>query len=64
VIVFISTYTDGQPPEGSEWFCKWLEETSTDFRIPKTLLKGLHFAVFGLGNSLYKENYNAVSLLK
>lgn len=61
VIVFISTYTDGQPPEGSEWFCKWLEETSTDFRIPKTLLKGLHFAVFGLGNSLYKENYNAVS---
>lgn len=61
IIVIISTYTDGQPPEGSEWFCKWLEESSTDFRISKTLLKGLHFAVFGLGNSLYKENYNAVS---
>ncbi|VDI56049.1 tRNA wybutosine-synthesizing protein 1 [Mytilus galloprovincialis] len=60
VVLFISTYTDGTPPEGSEWFCKWLEESSTDFRIPKALLKELHYAVFGLGNSLYTENYNAV----
>lgn len=60
IVVIVSTYTDGTPPEGAEWFCKWLEESSTDFRIPKTLLKELKYAVFGLGNSLYKENYNAI----
>lgn len=61
VVVIISTYTDGQPPVGCEWFYKWLQETSSDFRVQKSLLKNLKYTVFGLGNSLYKENYNSVS---
>lgn len=61
VCVFIlATYTDGQPTENAEWFCKWLEEASTDFRYGKTYLKGLRYAVFGLGNSVYVGHYNTV----
>lgn len=52
---------DGKPPESAEWFCKWLEEASNDFRVQKSLLSGLDYAVFGLGNSLYKERFNMVS---
>uniref|UniRef100_UPI0037E747AA S-adenosyl-L-methionine-dependent tRNA 4-demethylwyosine synthase TYW1 n=1 Tax=Semicossyphus pulcher TaxID=241346 RepID=UPI0037E747AA len=61
VCVFLAaTYTDGRPTENAEWFCKWLEEASTDFRYGKTFLKGLRYAVFGLGNSVYVGHYNTV----
>lgn len=59
-VFLVATYTDGQPPESAEWFCKWLEEASTDFRFGKTFLKGLRYAVFGLGNSVYSSHYNTV----
>uniref|UniRef100_A0A7N6BSW9 S-adenosyl-L-methionine-dependent tRNA 4-demethylwyosine synthase TYW1 n=1 Tax=Anabas testudineus TaxID=64144 RepID=A0A7N6BSW9_ANATE len=59
-VFLVATYTDGQPTENAEWFCKWLEEASTDFRYGKTYLKGLRYAVFGLGNSVYFGHYNTV----
>lgn len=59
-VFLVATYTDGQPPESAEWFCKWLEEASNDFRFGKTYLKGLRYAVFGLGNSVYSSHYNTV----
>ncbi|XP_072308721.1 S-adenosyl-L-methionine-dependent tRNA 4-demethylwyosine synthase TYW1 [Eucyclogobius newberryi] len=59
-VFFLATYTDGHPTENAEWFCKWLEEASTDFRYGKTYLKGLKYAVFGLGNSVYTGHYNTV----
>ncbi|TMS07725.1 S-adenosyl-L-methionine-dependent tRNA 4-demethylwyosine synthase [Larimichthys crocea] len=59
-VFLVATYTDGQPTESAEWFCKWLEEASTDFRYGKTYLKGLRYAVFGLGNSVYVGHYNTV----
>lgn len=59
-VFLLATYTDGQPTENAEWFCKWLEEASTDFRYGKTYLKGLQYAVFGLGNSVYTGHYNTV----
>ncbi|CAG12739.1 unnamed protein product, partial [Tetraodon nigroviridis] len=59
-VFLVATYTDGQPTENAEWFCKWLEEASTDFRYGKTYLKGLRYAVFGLGNSVYTGHYNTV----
>ena len=31
-----------------------------DCRVSKSLLSGLHFAIFGCGNSLYQEHYNLV----
>ncbi|XP_072909672.1 S-adenosyl-L-methionine-dependent tRNA 4-demethylwyosine synthase TYW1 isoform X1 [Hemitrygon akajei] len=59
-IFMVSTYTDGQPTESAAWFCKWLEEATHDFRYGKTYLKGLRYAVFGLGNSVYTNHYNTV----
>ncbi|XP_068569404.1 S-adenosyl-L-methionine-dependent tRNA 4-demethylwyosine synthase TYW1 [Cebidichthys violaceus] len=59
-VFLVATYTDGQPTENAEWFCKWLEEASTDFRYGKTYLKGLRYAVFGLGNSVYVGHFNTV----
>ncbi|KAM8768579.1 S-adenosyl-L-methionine-dependent tRNA 4-demethylwyosine synthase TYW1 [Acanthopagrus schlegelii] len=59
-VFLVATYTDGRPTENAEWFCKWLEEASTDFRYGKTYLKGLRYAVFGLGNSVYVGHYNTV----
>ena len=60
-VFLVSTYTEGSPPEAAKWFCQWLSEAVADFRVHKSLLSGLHFAVFGLGNSLYGEHYNAVA---
>lgn len=60
-VFLISTYTDGTPPTDVLWFYKWLEEATTDFRISKDLLNKLKYSVFGLGNSLYAENYNIVA---
>uniref|UniRef100_A0A3P9HHC4 tRNA 4-demethylwyosine synthase (AdoMet-dependent) n=1 Tax=Oryzias latipes TaxID=8090 RepID=A0A3P9HHC4_ORYLA len=59
-VFLVATYTDGQPTESAEWFCKWLEDASTDFRYGRTYLKGLRYAVFGLGNSVYVGHYNTV----
>ncbi|XP_005620987.1 S-adenosyl-L-methionine-dependent tRNA 4-demethylwyosine synthase TYW1 isoform X1 [Canis lupus baileyi] len=56
----VATYTDGQPTESAVWFCKWLEEASSDFRFGKTYLKGMRYAVFGLGNSVYASHFNKV----
>ncbi|NXY44710.1 TYW1 synthase, partial [Ceuthmochares aereus] len=59
-VFLVATYTDGQPTESATWFCKWLEEAANDFRFGKTYLKGLRYAVFGLGNSVYVDHYNTV----
>ncbi|XP_078535528.1 S-adenosyl-L-methionine-dependent tRNA 4-demethylwyosine synthase TYW1-like isoform X2 [Lissotriton helveticus] len=59
-VFLVATYTDGQPTENAQWFCKWLQEASNDFRFGKTYLKGMRYAVFGLGNSLYADHYNTV----
>ncbi|XP_042647749.1 S-adenosyl-L-methionine-dependent tRNA 4-demethylwyosine synthase TYW1 isoform X1 [Tyto alba] len=59
-VFLVATYTDGQPTESAAWFCKWLEETANDFRFGKAYLKGLRYAVFGLGNSVYVDHYNTV----
>ncbi|XP_022329631.2 S-adenosyl-L-methionine-dependent tRNA 4-demethylwyosine synthase TYW1-like [Crassostrea virginica] len=60
LVIFISTYTEGTAPKGAEWFVQWLEESASDFRVQKSLLSNLHYAVFGLGNSLYEEHFNTV----
>ncbi|GIY84204.1 s-adenosyl-L-methionine-dependent tRNA 4-demethylwyosine synthase TYW1 [Caerostris darwini] len=61
-IFLVSTYVDGLPPDDCTWFCKWLKEASCDFRVSCTTLKGLKYAVFGLGNSSYGENFNKVAV--
>jgi len=56
-LFIISTYSEGTPPEDAQWFHKWLSESSNDFRVSKTLLNGMKYAVFGLGHSLYSDFY-------
>ena len=56
----VSTYAEGEPPLSSRWFLRWIKDSVHDFRISKSLFKGMRYAVFGLGNSLYKENFNKV----
>ena len=55
-VFFISTYTNGDPPESAAWFCKWLGETALDFRVSKTLLQGFGYAVVALGSSAYQPD--------
>ena len=57
-IFLLSTYTDGQPPDSAAWFSRWVADTASDFRVDKSLLNSVHFAVFALGNSLYTQHYN------
>ena len=57
-IFLLSTYADGLPPDSAAWFCRWVTDTAADFRVHKSLLLGLHFTVFALGNSLYVQHYN------
>uniref|UniRef100_A0A8C7BHB8 tRNA 4-demethylwyosine synthase (AdoMet-dependent) n=1 Tax=Neovison vison TaxID=452646 RepID=A0A8C7BHB8_NEOVI len=56
----VATYTGGRPPHSAQWFYRWLEEAAGDFRFGKTYLKGMRYAVFGLGNSAYASHFNKV----
>merc|ERR1719300_1724581 len=60
MVLLISTHEGGSPPDNAKWFYKWLEESAKDFRVQHSMLKGLKYAVFGLGNSLYTDHYNVV----
>jgi tRNA wybutosine-synthesizing protein 1 len=61
MVLIISTYTDGTPPESCSWFYTWLQDLAGDFRVNHTMLEPLKFCVFGLGNSLYEDNYNVIA---
>ncbi|KAK9867797.1 hypothetical protein WJX84_011478 [Apatococcus fuscideae] len=61
VLLIVSTYEDGKPPNAAKWFCQWLEESSSDFRVGSEALHKLSYGVFGSGNSLYEDNYNKVA---
>lgn len=61
----VSTFVDGTPPESCTYFWNYIYDSVDDFRVSKLMLKGMKYAVFGLGNSLYKDsqavdNYNVV----
>lgn len=59
-VVIISTYADAKPPESAAWFCRWLDESATDFRVGAGMLQDMRYAVFGCGNQLYGDNFNTV----
>lgn len=61
VLLVLPTYQGGAPPDSAAWFCQWLDESSTDFRVGTTALDGLRYGVFGCGNSLYEDDFNAVA---
>ncbi|KAI8826609.1 uncharacterized protein EV422DRAFT_510845 [Fimicolochytrium jonesii] len=61
VVFFLSTYTEGTPTEDCSWFYQWLEDVRYDHRVNKQCMKGLKFAVFGLGDSVYTDHYCTVA---
>lgn len=61
LVIFISTYEDGCPPEDAKWFYQWLMDAKDDFRLDKDHLKHLKFAVVGFGSSYYEDNFNIVA---
>jgi len=61
VVVFISTYEDGTPPEDAKWFYQWIMDAKDDFRLDRDHLKNLKFSIVGLGSSYYEENFNIVA---
>mmetsp|Transcript_6652 Transcript_6652/g.16002 ORF Transcript_6652/g.16002 Transcript_6652/m.16002 type:complete len:277 (-) Transcript_6652:58-888(-) len=60
-VVIVSTYAEGSPPDEASWFCRWLSESATDFRVGLALLQRLRFAVFGCGNKVYGDKFNTVA---
>lgn len=61
-IFIVSTYVDGGPPDEAVWFYDWLKDTYADFRVHKYFLQGLDYAIYGLGDSAFDDNYNKVRL--
>ena len=57
VVILISTITDGKPPADGESFCASLEDLAYDFRVDKSLLEKLRFAVVGFGCEHYGSEY-------
>jgi tRNA wybutosine-synthesizing protein 1 len=60
-VFIISTQAEGRPPTDAAWFYRWLSESVSDFRVDKTYLSRLKYAVFGVGNSLYEDYFNQVA---
>ncbi|DBA96026.1 hypothetical protein WJX77_003968 [Trebouxia sp. C0004] len=60
VLLVLSTYENGSAADSARWFCQWLDESSTDFRVGAQPFSSLSFAVFGCGNSLYTDHFNTV----
>eukprot|EP00941_MAST-03F_sp_MAST-3F-sp1_P004124 g4124.t1 len=56
VVVVISTWDGGLPPESAKYFIDWLRDVSDDFRRSKTMLSNTVTGVFGLGSSAYSDD--------
>jgi wyosine [tRNA(Phe)-imidazoG37] synthetase (radical SAM superfamily)/flavodoxin len=61
VVLMTSTYSEGSAPESARFFFDWLQEATVDFRVGEEFLASLRFAVFGCGDSLYDEHFNAAA---
>jgi len=53
-VFMMATYGEGDPTDNAQEFFDWLKDGGAD-------LKGLNYAVFGLGNKTY-EHYNAMGI--
>jgi len=57
-IFVVSTYEGGKFPAKARQFGDGVEDLAFDFRVSKTHLKDLRFALFGLGHKDYAKNFN------
>ncbi|KAF7722478.1 S-adenosyl-L-methionine-dependent tRNA 4-demethylwyosine synthase [Apophysomyces ossiformis] len=59
VCVFILSSYNVEGP--LDWFTKWLRDLRYDFRVDRDALKKLRYAVCGLGDSAYGDEFNVAS---
>ena len=59
VIVCVATHYEGDPCDNMKKFYKWLVQQRKDKENHGKLLKGVRYAVFGLGDSSY-EQFNII----
>lgn len=57
LLIICSTWTDGTPPPSAKRFLDYLIDFNNDFRVSKSHLSKLKYAVFGLGGAVYDANY-------
>jgi tRNA wybutosine-synthesizing protein 1 len=61
VVVIVPTYDNGTPNATTKDFYDYLKECEHDFRVSKQLLERTSFAVFGLGDTVYGDNFCVVA---
>ncbi|BBN12758.1 tRNA wybutosine-synthesizing protein 1 [Marchantia polymorpha subsp. ruderalis] len=61
VIIVASTWSEGKAPKNGSYLLQWLDESSEDFRVGSGLLQNCKVAIFGVGSSVYGENFNVVA---
>jgi tRNA wybutosine-synthesizing protein 1 len=60
-IFILPTYTDGEPTSDAQVFYNTINEWKYDFRVDRDALQHIGYAVFGLGDSAFGENFNKVA---
>ncbi|XP_054168158.1 S-adenosyl-L-methionine-dependent tRNA 4-demethylwyosine synthase TYW1-like [Oppia nitens] len=61
LILIISTYSGGTSTSDGHWFCQWLQDFANDFRVDKSSLKGFNYAIFGIGDKAYGQDFCLIS---
>jgi tRNA wybutosine-synthesizing protein 1 len=57
VVLVIPTWTDGTPSPNAQPLYGHLRDLATDFRVDKSILVNMNYAIFGLGNSNYGSSW-------
>lgn len=62
LIIVMPTWEDGAPPPNGAVWAQWLKEQALDFRVDRTWLRSLKYAVYGCGNQEYGDLWCAAAL--
>ena len=57
VIFVLSTYAGGNSSKDAQWFNTWIDDVRQDVRVGAEALNELKYAVFGVGDSAYKDEF-------
>ena len=58
LVVVVCSQSGGPPPPNAAWLVRWLRETAEDFRAGALLFQRTRFAVFGVGDRAYGDDFN------
>ena len=58
LVVVVCSQSGGSPPPNAAWLVRWLRETAEDFRAGALLFQRTRFAVFGVGDRAYGDDFN------